>query len=83
MRKPIAWHNASAADWEVARQREAVIRPLAAQPCLTPAIVSETARILNLRAESGLPARRTIPKASSDLHAASRSERTPARLTFP
>jgi putative transposase len=49
MRKPSAWHNALPADWELARQREAVIRPLAAQPSLTPAIVSETARTLNLR----------------------------------
>jgi putative transposase len=49
MRKPVAWHNATPADWEVARQREAVVRPLAARPSLTPAIVSETARTLNLR----------------------------------
>ena len=49
MRKPPAWHNALPADWELARQREAVIRPLAAQPSLTPVIVSETARTLNLR----------------------------------
>jgi len=49
MRKPIAWHNASPADWELAGQRESVIRPLAARPSLTPEMVSETACALNLR----------------------------------
>ena len=49
MRKPIGWHDASASDWEVARQREAVIRPLAEQSCLTPALVAETAQTLNLK----------------------------------
>lgn len=43
------WHDASASDWEVARQREAVIRPLAEQSCLTPALVAETAQTLNLK----------------------------------
>ena len=49
MRNPVSWHNASPADWELARQREAVVRPLAARPSLTPEIVNETARTLNLR----------------------------------
>jgi hypothetical protein len=31
MHQQITWHNASPVDWELARQREAVIRPLAAQ----------------------------------------------------
>ena len=48
MRKPISWHNASPSDWELARQREAVIRPVAAQPSMTPTVVNETARTLNL-----------------------------------
>src|SRR5450432_1180942 len=49
MRNQIVWHDASASDWEVARQREAVIRPLAEQPCLTPAVVGKTAHTLNLK----------------------------------
>ena len=49
MHQQITWHNASPEDGELARQREAVIRPLAAQPSLTPMVVSETAGTLKLR----------------------------------
>ena len=49
MRRQISWQSASAADWELARQREAVIRPLAARPSLTPLVVNETSATLKLR----------------------------------
>lgn len=49
MHQQITWHNASPEDGELARQREAIIRPLAAQPSLTPMVVSETAGTLKLR----------------------------------
>lgn len=48
MPKQSSWYDASPADWEMARQREAVIRPLADQSSLHPDAVSEAAQTLNI-----------------------------------
>ena len=82
MHQQITWHNASPEDGELARQREAVIRPLAAQPSLTPMVVSETAGTLKPRAQPGLSPRRSIPEAPTDLNVAAWSEGRPRGSRF-
>lgn len=83
MHQQITWHNASPEDGELARQREAIIRPLAAQPSLTPMVASETAGTLKPPAQPGLSPRRSIPEAPTDLNVAAWSERTPAGIAVP
>ena len=48
MSKQRSWHDASPEDWEIARRREAIIRPLAEQPSLEPEAVAEAAHNLDV-----------------------------------
>ena len=48
MAKQSSWYDASPTDWEMARRRETVIRPLADQPVLQPDEVSAAAQALNI-----------------------------------
>jgi len=47
--KPPRWQDASQSDWDLARRRETILRPLAELRALSHAIVDEAARELGLR----------------------------------